>query len=533
MHLTESGIPIEAVYDWADLEGWEPEAQLGRPGQPPFTRGIHPRMYRDQLWTMRQYAGFGSAEATNARFRFLLAAGQTGLSCAFDLPTQMGYDSDHPRAEGEVGRVGVAIDTLDDMRRLLEGLPLEQISMSMTINATAAVLVALYELVAEEQGIDPGLLRGTVQNDPLKEYVARGTYVYPPAASLRLATDLIAYCADRLPRWNPISVSGYHMREAGATATQELAFTLANASAYVGAALEAGMPVDRVAPRVSFFFNAHNDLFQEVAKFRAARRMWHRIATERFGATDGPASMLRFHAQTGGSTLTAQQPELNIARVAIQSLAAVLGGAQSLHTNAFDEAVSLPTEGSARIALRTQQVIAHESGAAATVDPLGGAYFVEQLTDAVEAEAWRYVERVDALGGAVKAIEAGYQQGEIEQAAYGHARAVEAGERVVVGVNRFTEEPEPSTSRSDGPLGPCEPVPIDAAGAARQLERLASLRAERDAAAVDRSLSALVDAAGVNENVLPPIKEALRRGATVGDVTTALQQVFGAYETRE
>ncbi len=521
MRRTESGIPIEPVYEPSDLEGWDPAVRLGSPGRPPFTRGIHPRMYRDRLWTMRQYAGFGSAEATNARFRFLLEAGQTGLSCAFDLPTQMGYDSDHPRAEGEVGRVGVAIDSLDDMRRLLDGIPLDQVSMSMTINATAPVLLVLYELVAEEQGVAPAALRGTVQNDPLKEYVARGTYVYPPAASLRLVTDLIAHCLTGLPQWNPISVSGYHMREAGATATQELAFTLANAAEYLHAAVTAGIPADAVARRMSFFFNAHNDLFQEVAKFRAARRMWHRITTERFGVTDERSAMLRFHAQTGGSTLTAQQPELNVARVALQALAAVLGGTQSLHTNGYDEAVSLPTERSAQLALRTQQVIAYESGVTATADPLGGSYFVESLTEAVEAEASIHLDAIEALGGAVKAIEAGYQQREIEQAAYAHARAVDAGERVVVAVNRF----------ADGTELPAETLRLDPELAARQRERVTALRAARDDGAVDRALSDLRQAARGTENVLRPMKDALRRGASLGEVSTALRDVFGVHRT--
>ncbi|HEX2273777.1 MAG TPA: acyl-CoA mutase large subunit family protein, partial [Acidimicrobiales bacterium] len=413
---TGSGIEVRPFY------GPEP------PGRPPYTRGIHPGMYRDRVWTMRQYSGFGSPDAANARFRYLLAAGQTGLSCAFDLPTQMGYDSDHPRAEGEVGRVGVAIDTLEDMRRLLDGVPLERVTMSMTINATAAVLLLLYRLVAEERGVPPEALGGTVQNDPLKEYVARGTWIHPPAPSLRLVTDLMAWSQRHMPRWNPLSVSGYHLREAGATATQELAFTLAHGVAYVRAAVEAGLDADRVGSRISFFFGAHNDLFEEVAKFRAARRMWHRLMTERFGATDPRATALRFHAQTCGSTLTAQQPELNAVRVALQALAAVLGGTQSLHTNAYDEALGLPSERSARIALRTQQVLAHEAGVTATADPLGGSWFVESLTDAVEAEAWRHLAAIDALGGAVAAIDAGYQQAEIEAAAYAHARAVEDGQ---------------------------------------------------------------------------------------------------------
>ncbi|HEX2043922.1 MAG TPA: methylmalonyl-CoA mutase family protein [Acidimicrobiales bacterium] len=506
---TGSGIGVRPFY------GPDP------PGRPPYTRGIHPRMYRDRLWTMRQYSGFGSPDAANARFRYLLAAGQTGLSCAFDLPTQMGYDSDHRRAEGEVGRVGVAVDTLDDMRRLLDGVPLERVTMSMTINATAAVLLLLYRLVAEERGVPPGALGGTVQNDPLKEYVARGTWIHPPAPSLRLVTDLIAWSQRHMPRWNPISVSGYHLREAGATATQELAFTLAHGAAYVRAAVDAGLDADRVGARISFFFGAHSELFEEVAKFRAARRMWHRLMTERFGATDPRATTLRFHAQTCGSTLTAQQPELNVVRVTLQALAAVLGGTQSLHTNAYDEALGLPSERSARIALRTQQVLAHESGVTATADPLGGSWFVESLTDAVEAEAWRQLEAIDALGGAVAAIEAGYQQAEIEAAAYTHARAVEAGQRVVVGVNRFVDGAEPA-------IVP-EPFPVDPSLAHDRAARLSAWRAGRDNGAVVAALADVEAAARGTANVLEPMGEALRRGATLGEVSDSLRRVFGEH----
>ncbi len=437
---TDSGIEIRTVYTAADLEGWDPATRLGEPGKYPYTRGVHPGMYRQRLWTMRQYAGFGTAESTNERFKFLLGAGQTGLSCAFDLPTQMGFDSDHPRAEGEVGKVGVAIDSLADMRLLLADLPLDKVTTSMTINATAAILLLLYQLVAEEQGVPGEKVGGTIQNDILKEYVARGTYIYPPRPSMRLIVDTFAYCREHLPNWNTISISGYHIREAGSTAVQEVAFTLADGIAYVEAALAAGLGVDEFAPRLSFFFNAHNNLFEEVAKYRAARRMWARIMTERFKATDDRSKVLRFHTQTGGSTLTAQQPENNIVRVTVQALAAALGGTQSLHTNGFDEALGLPTTRAAKLALRTQQVVGYESGIADTVDPLAGSYFVESLTDEVERAAQAYLERIDELGGAVAAIEAGFMQGEIEGAAYAYAKAVDDGEKVVVGVNRFVEE---------------------------------------------------------------------------------------------
>jgi len=494
----------------------DPEA-----GRPPYTRGIHPGMYRDRLWTMRQYAGFGSAEETNARFRFLLDAGQTGLSCAFDLPTQMGYDSDHPRAEGEVGRVGVAISTLDDMRRLLAGIPLAEVTTSMTINATAAVLLLLYELVAEEQGVDPAALRGTVQNDPLKEYMARGTYIYPPRASMRLVTDTMAYGAARLPQWNTVSVSGYHLREAGATAAQELAFTLADGIAYLRAAVDAGLDVDDVAPRMSFFFNAHNGLFEEVAKFRAARRMWWRITTERFGARRDASTKLRFHAQTAGSTLTAQQPEVNVVRVTLQALAAVLGGTQSLHTNAYDEALGLPGEDSARLALRTQQVLAHESGVPQAVDPLGGSYLVEALTDALEAEAEGLLDRIDELGGAVAAIESGFQQGQIERAAYATATAIDRGEQVVVGVNRFRADGEASAGRI---------LAADRALERARAERVRATRLDRDQAAVSQALVDVEAAAATRENVLPSMRTALRIGATLGEVSDTLRSVYGEYE---
>ncbi len=469
---------------------------------------------------MRQYAGFGTAEATNERFKFLLGAGQTGLSCAFDLPTQMGLDSDHVRAEGEVGKVGVAIDSLADMRQLLDGLPLDKVTTSMTINATAAILLLLYSIVAEEQGVDPARVGGTIQNDILKEYVARGTYVYPPRQSMRLITDTFAYCADHLPSWNTISISGYHIREAGSTAVQEIAFTIANGIAYVEAARQAGLDIDAFAPRLSFFWNAHNNLFEEVAKYRAARRMWGRIMTERFGATDERSKLLRFHTQTGGSTLTAQQPENNIVRVTLQGLAAVLGGTQSLHTNGFDEALGLPTTRAAKIALRTQQVIGYESGVADSVDPLAGSYFVESLTDEVEAAAWAYIERIDALGGAVAAIEQGFMQDEIEAAAYAYAKAVDDGQQVVVGMNRFTDEEHESP----------EVFPIDPALQQSQMERTRRVRAERDQAAVDAALGQVADAARGTQNLLVPMKTALQAMATLGEVSDVLRGEFGVYQ---
>ncbi|HEV2369697.1 MAG TPA: methylmalonyl-CoA mutase family protein, partial [Acidimicrobiales bacterium] len=437
---TDSGIEIRPLYTEEDLAGFDADARLGRPGAYPYTRGIYPSMYRGRPWTVRQYSGFGTAESTNQRWKLLLAGGGTGLSCAFDLPTQMGYDSDHPRAAGEVGKVGVAIDSIEDMRMLLADIPVDRVTTSMTINATAAILLLLYQLVAEENGVDAAKLGGTIQNDILKEYVARGTYIYPPRPSMRLIIDIFAYCRTHLPAWNTISISGYHIREAGSTAVQEIAFTIANGIAYVQAAIDAGLAVDDFAPRLSFFWNAHNNLFEEVAKYRAARRMWARIMTERFGATDEKSKLLRFHTQTGGSTLTAQQPESNIVRVAVQGLAAALGGTQSLHTNGFDEALGLPTERAARIALRTQLVLQHESGITDTPDPLAGSYFVESLTDEVEERAWEYLEKIDGMGGAVAAIEAGYMQDEIEQAAYAYAKAVDAGDKVIVGLNKFHDD---------------------------------------------------------------------------------------------
>jgi methylmalonyl-CoA mutase N-terminal domain/subunit len=517
---TDSGIVVRPLYTADDLAGWDPAAQLGVPGQPPYTRGIYPTMHRGRLWTMRQYAGFGTAQATNERFKFLLAAGQTGLSCAFDLPTQMGYDSDHPRAEGEVGKVGVAIDSIDDMRTLLADLPLDRVSTSMTINSTAAILLLLYELVAEEQGVPASAISGTIQNDLLKEYIARGTYVYPPRPSMRIITDIFEYCSKHVPKWNTISISGYHIREAGSTAVQEIAFTIANGIAYVEAAIAAGLDVDEFAPRLSFFWNAHNNFFEEVAKFRASRRIWYRIMTERFGAQKESSKLLRFHTQTGGSTLTAQQPENNIVRVAVQSMAAVMGGTQSLHTNGYDEALSLPTERAARIALRTQQIIGYESGIVDTPDPLAGSYFVEALTDEVERRALEYIARIDEMGGAVAAIEAGFQMDEIEQAAYDYAKSIDDDERVIVGVNRFTvdDESEP------------EVFPIDPSLERGQRDRLAAFKADRDAALVAARLGDVADAARGSQNLLYPMKEALRARATLGEVSDALRDVLGVYQ---
>jgi methylmalonyl-CoA mutase N-terminal domain/subunit len=515
---TDSGIEIKPVYTAGDVEGLE----LEPPGEFPFTRGPYADMYRGRPWTIRQYAGFGSAEETNARFRYLLERGQTGLSVAFDLPTQLGYDSDDPRALGEVGRTGVAIDSIADMEVLLGGIPLDEASTSMTINAPAALLLLLYELVAEEQGIAGDKLRGTVQNDVLKEYIARGNYIFPPRPSMRITTDLFAYCAERLPSWNTISISGYHIREAGSTAVQEIAFTLANGIAYCQAAVDAGLSPDAFGARLSFFFNAHNHFFQEVAKFRAARRLWARIMRERFGATNPRALALRFHAQTGGSTLTAQQPENNIVRVAVQALSAVCGGAQSIHTNAFDEALALPTERSARAALRTQQILAHEAGGTDTADPLGGSYFLEALTRELEESALTLIERVDELGGAVAAIEAGFVQEEVEQAAFRWQQEVEAGERVLVGVNRFREGEEEQI----------ELHRLDPEIERRQLERIARVRAERDAAAAEVALAEVRRVAGGTENLLPPMREALRARCTVGEICGVLRDEFGTFDAQ-
>ncbi|MEP6977414.1 MAG: methylmalonyl-CoA mutase family protein [Thermoleophilia bacterium] len=512
---TDSGIEIKPVYTADDAPD-----ELELPGAFPFTRGPYPDMYRGRPWTIRQYAGFASAEETNARFRYLLDHGQTGLSVAFDLPTQLGYDSDDPRAEGEVGRTGVAIDSLADMQTLFDGIPLAAVSTSMTINAPASLLLLLYELVAEEQGVTPDALRGTVQNDILKEYCARGNYIFPPRPSMRLTTDLFAYCAERIPNWNTISISGYHIREAGSTAVQELAFTLANGIAYADAAVAAGLSPDDFGERLSFFFNAHNHFFQEVAKFRAARRLWASIMRDRFAATNERAQALRFHAQTGGSTLTAQQPENNIVRVAIQALSAVAGGAQSIHTNGFDEALALPTERSAKIALRTQQVLAHEAGGTDTADPLGGAYFIEALTDELEAAARELIERIDEQGGAVAAIERGWIQSEIEESAYRYTAEVESGERVIVGVNRFVEEESE----------PIELYRLDPEAERRQLERTARVRAERHAEDVERGLAEVSRVAGGEGNLLVPMREALRARATIGEICNALREEWGMYD---
>jgi methylmalonyl-CoA mutase N-terminal domain/subunit len=517
---TDSGIEIAPLYSESDLAGWNAAEKLGTPGTAPYTRGVYPTMYRGKLWTMRQYAGFGSAESTNERFKFLLQAGQTGLSCAFDLPTQMGYDSDHPRAEGEVGKVGVAISSLADMRLLLKDLPLDKVSTSMTINSTAAILLLMYELVAEEQGVPATQISGTIQNDILKEYIARGTYVYPPRPSMRLITDIFDYCSKNIPKWNTISISGYHIREAGSTAVQEIAFTLSDAIAYVQAAVDSGLDVDDFAPRLSFFWNGHNNFFEEVAKFRASRRMWHKIMTERFGAKKESSKLLRFHTQTGGSTLTAQQPLNNVVRVAVQSMAAVLGGTQSLHTNGFDEALGLPTEEAARIALRTQQIIGYESGIADTPDPLAGSYFVEKLTDEVERLAWEYIAKIDEMGGAVAAIESGYQMDEIGDSAYAYTKSIDDDERIIVGVNKFgvDDEPEPNV------------FPIDPSLAIGQLARLKKFKEDRDQAKVAATLEAVREAARGTANVLIPMKEALRAHATLGEVSDALRDVYGTYQ---
>ena len=513
---TDSGIELRPIYGPADAAEQD---RVGEPGAFPYTRGVYPDMYRGRLWTMRQYAGMGAAAETNRRFRYLLGHGQTGLSVAFDLPTQIGLDSDHPRAEGEVGRTGVAIDTVEDMDRLFDGIPLDEVSTSMTINATAPILLLLYELVAEERGIDPAVLTGTVQNDLLKEYAARGTYIYPPRPSMRLITDVFSYARERLPRWNTISISGYHMREAGATAAQEIAFTLANGIAYVQAALDAGLAIDDVAPRLSFFFSCHMHFFEEIAKFRAARRLWATIMRERFGAEDPRSQVLRFHTQTGGATLTAQQPENNIVRTALEAMAAVLGGTQSLHTNSFDEALALPTEQAAKIALRTQQVLGYETGVAETVDPLGGSFYLESLTDELERLAKDLIGEVDAMGGAVAAIEAGYYQEAIHEAAYRIQRGIETGERIVVGVNRFV----------DDAVKPVELQRISEEETARQVERLRELRAARDQAPVDEALRRIEETAGGTGNLLPPMREALRARATLGEVSDVLRRVFGEY----
>jgi methylmalonyl-CoA mutase N-terminal domain/subunit len=513
---TDSGIEIKPVYTEEDVGGAAHEL----PGEFPFTRGPYPDMYRGKPWTIRQYAGFASAEETNARFRYLLDRGQTGLSVAFDLPTQLGYDSDDPRAAGEVGRTGVAVDSLADMEVLFDSIPLGEVSTSMTINAPAALLLLLYELVAQGQGVGGERLRGTVQNDILKEYVARGNYIFPARPSMRITTDLFAYCRERLPRWNTISISGYHIREAGATAVQELAFTLAHGIAYCEAALAAGLSPDEFGSRLSFFFNAHNHFFQEVAKFRAARRLWAQIMRDRFGATDPKAQTLRFHAQTGGSTLTAQQPENNIVRVAVQALAAVCGGAQSIHTNGYDEALALPSERAARIALRTQQILAHEAGGTDTADALGGSFFVESLTRELEERAQELISRIDELGGAVEAIEQGFTRREIEEAAFEHERLVAKGERVVVGVNRFQEGAEEEI----------ELHRLDPEAERRQVERTRRVRAERDAAGAEAALARVREAARGTDNLLPPMRAALAARCTVGEICDALRAEFGTQD---
>ena len=515
LFATSSGIELPPLYSPA-----EPPPQIGLPGQYPFTRGVQPTMYRGRFWTMRQYAGFGTAEETNRRFHYLLDSGQTGLSTAFDLPTQMGHDSDSARARGEVGRVGVAIDSVEDMERLFRGIELRKVSTSMTINATAATLLALYQAVGEAHGTPPAGLSGTIQNDILKEYMARGTYIYPPAPSMRLITDTFDYCSKVIPRWNPISISGYHIREAGSTAAQEIAFTLGDGIAYVEAAVKRGLDVDSFGGRLSFFFNVHNNFIEEVAKFRAARRLWARIMKERFRARDPRSQMLRFHAQTAGSTLTAQQPDNNVVRVALQAMAAVLGGCQSLHTNGRDEALSLPTEASARIALRTQQIIAHESGVCDFIDPLGGSYSVEALTDELEAKAQTYLQKIDEMGGMVEALARGYPQREIEDAAFVAQREIEEKKQVVVGVNELVVQGE----------APFEMLRVDPALEEQQIQRLRALRASRDNGAATAALSALKHAAeGTSENLVPRIVAAVKARATLGEIANAMREVFGEY----
>ena len=514
---TSSHITVPDLATAEEMPDFNVQAQLGYPGEFPFTRGIHPAMYRSRPWTMRQYAGFASAEESNKRYHFLLSQGTTGLSVAFDLPTQMGYDADHPFSEGEVGKVGVSISSLEDMETLLNGLPLDRISTSMTINATASILLVLYIAVAKKQGIPLHKLSGTVQNDILKEYIARGTYIYPPQHSMRIITDIFRYCSENMPRWNTISISGYHIREAGSTAAQEVAFTLSNAISYVQAAVNAGLDIDTFAGQLSFFFNSHNNLFEEVAKFRAARRMWAHIMRDRFHARDPRSMMLRFHTQTAGSTLTAQQPDNNIVRTAYQALAAVLGGTQSLHTNSKDEALSLPTEESARVALRTQQILAYETGVADVVDPLAGSYYVESLTNAIEEQAQNYIKQIDALGGSVRAIERGFMQAEIEQAAYEYQHALEEQRAIVVGVNRFVLENEarPHLMRVDPTVGN------------RQIAKLADLRQRRDNARVQQALAALERGAAGTENLLPLIVSAVEAYATLGEISDTMRRVFG------
>jgi methylmalonyl-CoA mutase, N-terminal domain len=516
---TLSGLPVERLYTAESLSGDGVAEHPGFPGEYPFTRGIYPTMYRSRLWTMRQYAGFGSAQESNKRYRYLMSKGQMGLSVAFDLPTQIGMDSDHALAAGEVGRVGVAIDSIEDMEGLFDGIPLNRFSTSMTINATAAILLSLYVAVAKKQGASLAKLSGTVQNDILKEYIARGTYIYPVRPAMRIVTDIFAWCKDELPRWNTISISGYHIREAGSTAAQEVAFTLADGIAYVTAALQAGLAVDEFAPQLSFFFNVHNDFLEEVAKFRAARRLWARVMKERFGAKDERSLLLRFHAQTAGSSLTAQQPENNMVRVGIQALAAVLGGCQSLHTNSLDEALALPTEDSALIALRTQQIIAQETGVANTIDPMAGSYAIESLTGAIERAAEEYLEKIDALGGMLQAIESGYIQKEIQKAAFEYQRAVESKEQIVVGVNEFQAEEERQIPT----------LRIDPATEREQVARLQALRARRDAAKTAAAIAEVARRASCSANLLPAMVAAVEALATVGEISDALRGVFGEY----
>ncbi len=518
--LTSSGMVTERLYTPPEEAPIDYEKSLGFPGEYPFTRGIQPTMYRGRLWTMRQYAGFGTAEESNHRFKYLLGQGQTGLSIAFDLPTQIGYDSDHPLAAGEVGKVGVAIDSLQDMEVLFEGIPLEKVSTSMTINSPAAIILAMYISVAEKQGVSAGALNGTIQNDILKEYIARGTYIFPPRPSMRLITDIFAYCAKEVPRWNTISISGYHIREAGANEVQEVAFTLADGIAYVQSALETGLGVDAIGSRLSFFFSAHNDIFSEAAKFRAARRMWAKIMRERFQAQKPSSWALRFHAQTAGSTLTAQQPDNNIVRVTLQALSAILGGTQSLHTNSRDEALALPTEDSVRIALRTQQILAYEAGIAETVDPLAGSYYVETRTNQIEAAAWEYIEKIDRLGGMVRAVEKGFIQKEIQDSAYRYQKEIESGDRIIVGLNQFRIEEEP----------PPKLLKVSPDLERRQVERTQKLRAERNESAVQQTLEELREAAGSEKNLMPYFLAAVKTYATLGEICGVLREVFGEYE---
>lgn len=518
--VNTSGIPVERVYTPLDLEDFDYLEKLGFPGEYPYTRGVQPTAYRGRFWTMRQYAGFGSAQETNERYHYLLNAGQTGLSVAFDLPTQIGYDSDHELARGEVGKVGVAIDSLWDMETLFKGIPLDKVSTSMTINSPAAILMAMYLVLAEKQNISYDKLRGTIQNDILKEYSSRGTYIFPPRPSMKIITDIFEFCSKEVPQWNTISISGYHIREAGATAVQEVAFTLANGFAYVEAAIKAGLPVDTFGPRLSFFFNSHLDFLEEIAKFRAARRIWARTMKERFGAKDPRSLMLRFHTQTAGCTLTAQQPLNNIVRVAFQAMSAVLGGTQSLHTNSMDEALALPSEQAVQVALRTQQIIAYETGVADTVDPLAGSYYIEKLTDEIEARAQAYIDTIEKMGGPVVAVEKGYIQKEIQESAYRYQKEIESNERIIVGLNKFQVQEEK----------PKELLKVDPTVRDKQIERLKELKSQRDAAAVSQALAAVKEAAQTGANLMPPIISAVRALATLGEICDTLRDVFGEYE---